>query len=72
MKKWLKIILIIAGIFVLLFPIKNKTQDDIIWEYKSIVYKVSKVKKLVSKDEIEGEIVEEEYNSGFEIYNNIK
>lgn len=79
MKKWLKIVLIVVGIFVLLFPIRSKSQDNIIWEYKSLVYKVSKVKKLVSTEETEGEITVEEYNNGiiieifgFEFYNSIK
>ena len=79
MKKRIKVILIVVGIFVLLFPIRRRSQDNILWEYKSLVYKVSKVKKLVSNEKIEREIIVKEYNNeiiveifGFKIYSSIK
>lgn len=79
MKKKVIIVIIVLVLLILLFPIRNKSNEGVIWEYESLVYKVSKVKKLVSTEEIEGERIVEEYNHGiiveifsFEIYNNVK
>ena len=76
-----KVIIILVAIIllVLLFPIKNQLKDGGTVEYKALVYKVSKVKKLISKEEMEREGKIKEYDHGiiieilgFEIYNNVK
>ena len=79
MKKKVIIILVAIILLVLLFPIKNQLKDGGTVEYKALVYKVSKVKKLISKEEMEqeGKIKEYDYGIiieilGFEIYNNVK
>lgn len=79
MKK--KVIIISAAIIllVLLFPIRNQLKDGGTVEYKALVYKVSKVKRLISIEEMEQEGKIKEYNQGiiieilgFEIYNSVK
>lgn len=79
MKKKVIIISIAIISLVLLFPIRNQLKDGGTVEYKALVYKVSKVKKLISKEEmeIEGKIKEYDHGViieilGFEIYNNVK
>lgn len=79
MKKKRIIVIVLLSMLVLLFPIRNQLYDGGTVEYKSLLYKVSKVKKLISTDEIEGEIKVEEYHHGiivkilgFEIYKNIE
>ena len=79
MKKKVIIILVAIILLVLLFPIRNQLKDGGTVEYKALVYKVSKVKKLISKEEMEREGKIKEYNHGiiieilgFEIYNNVK
>ena len=79
MKKKVIIILVAIILLVLLFPIKNQLKDGGTVEYKALVYKVSKVKKLISKEEMEREGKIKEYDHGiiieilgFEIYNNVK
>ncbi len=79
MKKKVIIILVAIISLVLLFPIRNQLKDGGTVEYKALVYKVSKVKKLISKEEMEREGKIKEYNHGiiieilgFEIYNNVK
>ena len=79
MKKKVIIILVAIILLVLLFPIKNQLKDGGTVEYKALVYKVSKVKKLISKEEMEQEGKIKEYDYGiiieilrFEIYNNVK
>ena len=63
----------------LLFPIRNQLKDGGTVEYKALVYKMSKVKKLISKEKMEREGKIKEYDHGiiieilgFEIYNNVK
>ena len=79
MKKKVIIILVAIILLVLLFPIRNQLKDGGTVEYKALVYKVSKVKKLISKEEMEQEGKIKEYNHGiiieilgFEIYNDVK
>lgn len=79
MKKKVIIILVAIILLVLLFPIRNQLKDGGTVEYKALVYKVSKVKKLISKEEMEREGKIKEYDHGiiieilgFEIYNNVK
>ena len=78
-KKKVIIILVAITLLVLLFPIRNKLKDGGTVEYKALVYKVSKVKKLISKEEMEREGKIKKYDHGiiieilgFEIYNNVK
>lgn len=79
MKKKVIIISVAIILLVLLFPIRNQLKDGGTIEYKALVYKVSKVKKLISKEEMEQEGKIKEYDHGiiieilgFEIYNNVK
>lgn len=79
MKK--KLIIGVIGIIllILLFPVRNQLKDGGTVEYKAILYKVSKVKRLISKEEMENEGKIKEYDQGivielfgFEVYNNVK
>lgn len=79
MKKKVIIISVVIILLILLFPIRNQLKDGGTVEYKALVYKVSKVKKLISKEEMEREGKIKEYDHGiiieilgFEIYNNVK
>ncbi len=79
MKKKVIIILVAIILLVLLFPIRNQLKDGGTVEYKALVYKVSKVKRLISIEEMEQEGKIKEYDHGlvieilgFEIYNNVK
>lgn len=79
MKKKLIIALVVLILLILLFPIRNQLKDGVTVEYKALVYKVSKVKKLISTEEMEQEGKIKEYNQGiiieilgFEIHNNVK
>ncbi|MEG1705600.1 MAG: hypothetical protein RR290_03385 [Clostridia bacterium] len=79
MKKKVIIIFVIIILLVLLFPIRNQLKDGGTVEYKSLVYKVSKVKKLISIEEMKEEGKIKGYDNGiiveifgFEIYNNVE
>lgn len=79
MKKKGIIISVAIILLVLLFPIRNQLKDGGTVEYKSLTYKVSKVKRLISIEEMEQEGKIKEYDHGiiieilgFEIYNNVK
>ena len=79
MKKKAIIISVAIILLVLLFPIRNQIKDRGTVEYKVLVYKVSKVKKLILKGEMkrEGKIKKCDHGIiveilGFEIYNNVK
>ncbi len=79
MKKKGIIILVAIILLVLLFPIRNQLKDGGTVEYKALIYKVSKVKRLISVEEMEQEGKIKEYDHGivieilgFEIYNNVK
>ncbi len=79
MKKKVIVVAIVIILLVLLFPIRNQLKDGGTVEYKALVYKVSKVKRLISIEEMEQEGKIKEYDHGivieilgFEIYNNVK
>ncbi len=79
MKKNVKIVLLVIILLILLFPIRSQLQDGGTVEYKAILYKVSKVKKLISIEEMEKEEKIKEYDHGIiievlgiEIFNNVK
>ncbi len=79
MKKKVIIISVAIILLVLLFPIRNQLKDGGTVEYKALVYKVSKVKRLISIEEMEQEGKIKEYDQGivieilgFEIYNSVK
>ncbi len=64
---------------ILLFQIRTQLKDGGTVEYKATLYKVSKVKRLISIEEMEREGKIKEYDQGiiieilgFEIYNNVK
>ena len=73
------VILVVIVLLVLLFPIKNKLKDGGTVEYKALVYKISKVKRLIPIEEKEQDVKIKKYEQGtmieifgFEIYNNVK
>lgn len=79
MKKKVIIISVAIILVVLLFPIRNQLKDGGTVEYKALVYKVSKVKRLISIEEMEQEGEIKKYDQGivieilgFEIYNSVK
>ena len=79
MKRKVIIISIAIILLVLLFPIRSQLKDGGTVEYKALVYKASKVKRLISIEEMEQEGKIKEYDHGiiieilgFEIYNNVK
>lgn len=79
LKKKVIIILVAVILVISLFPIKSQLKDGGTVEYKSLVYKISKVKRLISieKAEQEGKVKPYEHGIvievlGFEIYNNVK
>lgn len=62
-----------------MFPIRNQLKDSGTVEYKALVYKVSRVKRLIPIKEMEQEGKIKEYDQGivieilgFEIYNSVK
>ena len=78
MKKFI-IALIIILVLILLIPIPNHLQDGGTVEYKAVLYKISKVHKLIWLEEMEEEGKIKEYDEGIiievlgiEIYNNVK
>ena len=78
MKKKVIIISVAIILLILLFPIRNQLKDGGTVEYKALTYKVSKVKRLISIDEMEQEEKIKGYDYGiiieifgFEIYNNV-
>ncbi len=79
MKKKVIIVMVIVVLLMLLVPIPMHLNDGGTVEYKALVYKVSKVKRLISIEEMEQEGKIKEYDHGiiieilgFEIYNNVK
>lgn len=71
-KKIIITVIIIVGL-ILLIPIPNHLRDGGTVEYKALLYKISKVHRLVpleeNKEYEDGIIIE---ILGFEIYNNVK
>ena len=78
MKKKMKIFLFLT-ILILLFPIKMQLKDGGTVQYRALLYKVSKVHKLIPIEEMEKEGKVKEYEDGiaveilgFEVFNNVK
>lgn len=78
-KKVLITIVIVAIILILLFPIRLQLKDGGTVQYKAVLYKVSKVHRLISIEEMEKEGKIKEYDDGFvieilgfEIFNNVE
>ena len=78
-KKVLITIVIVAIILILLFPIRLHLKDGGTVQYKAVLYKVSKVHRLISIEEMEKEGKIKEYDDGFvieildfEIFNNVE
>lgn len=79
MKKKIIALVIIAVLLVLLFPMRTQLKDGGTVEYKAMLYKVSRVQRLISTEEMEQEGKVKEYDEGiiiellgFEIFNNVK
>lgn len=79
MKKKMLIVLIIAITLILVFPIRLQLKDGGTVEYKALLYKVSKVHKLILIEEMEKEGKVKEYDDGivieilgFEVFNNVE
>lgn len=78
MKK-IVLVVIVAILLIILFPRTRYLNDGGTVEYKAIVYKVSKVHRLISIEEMEQEGKVKEYDDGivieifgFEIFNNVE
>ena len=76
MKKKTIIVMIFVVLLILLVPIPMHLKDGGTVEYKSLLYKISKVHSLTSREEMENR---KQYNEGiiveilgFVIYNNVK
>lgn len=79
MKKKIIIVAIVVILLIFLFPIRNQLKDGGTVEYKALLYKISKVKRLISIEEMEKEGKIKEYDHGviievlgLEIYNNVR
>lgn len=78
-KKVLITIVIVAIILILLFPIRLQLKDGGTVQYRALLYKVSKIHRLISIEEMEKEGKIKEYDDGFvveilgfEIFNNVE
>lgn len=76
MKKKIIIAAIIIITFVLLFPVKSQLKDGGTVEYRALLYKISKVHRLVLSEDMEkkkqyddGMIIE---ILGVEVFNNVQ
>ena len=72
-------ILIFVILLILVFPIRSQLRDGGTVEYKALLYKVSKVSKLISIEEMEAKGKVKNYDKGiiieilgFEIFNNVE
>lgn len=79
MKKKVIIVLIVAILLILIFPIRLQLKDGGTVEYKALLYKISKVSRLISIKEMEAEGKVKDYDKGiiveilgFEIFNNVE
>ncbi len=79
MKKKLMIAVILLALVVLLFPIRNQLKDGGTVQYTAVLYRVSKVHRLISIEEMKQEGKIKEFDDGitvellgFEIFNNVK
>ena len=73
------IVVIVLVLLILLVPRARYLNDGGTVEYKSILYKVSKVSRLISREEMEAEGKVKDYDKGiiieilgFEVFNNVK
>lgn len=78
-KKKLVIAIILLALVVSLFPIRTRLKDGGTVQYTAGLYRVSKVHRLISIEEMEREGKVKEYDDGmtvellgFEIFNNVK
>ncbi len=79
MKKKIIAAVIVLVLAVLLFPIRSQLKDGGTVQYTAILYRVSKVHRLISIEEMEREGKVKEYDDGytvellgFEVFNNVK
>lgn len=79
MKKKVIIVVIVIIALVLLFPTRDQLKDGGTIEYKAVLYKVSKIRRLIPIAEMEEEGKIKEYDRGiiieilgFEIFNNVE
>ena len=79
MKKKVIIVVIVVILLILLFPIRFQLRDGGTVGYKALLYKVSKVHRLIPIEEMEKEGKIKEYDDGFvieilglEIFNNVE
>ena len=71
--------IIVLILLILLIPRPRYLTDGGTVEYKAVLYKVSKVSRLISREEMEAEGKVKDYDKGiiievlgFEIFNNVK
>lgn len=79
MKKKIITAIVLLVLVVLLFPIRTQLKDGGTVQYTAAMYRVSKVHRLISIEEMEREGKVKEYDDGytlellgFEIFNNVK
>jgi len=79
MKKKVIIVVIVVILLILLFPIRFQLRDGGTVGYKALLYKVSKVSRLISREEMESEGKVKDYDKGiiveilgFEIFDNVE
>ena len=79
MKNKVMIVVIVLVMLILLVPRTRFLNDGGTVEYKAVLYKVSKVSKLISIEEMEAEGKVKDYDKGivieilgFEIFNNVE
>lgn len=77
-RKWI-VLVVVALLVVLLFPVRRQLKDGGTVEYKALVYKISKVHSLISEEETKKEGKVKPYDEGividllgFEIYRHIE
>jgi len=78
MKKKMITAIILLLLVVLLFPVRTQLKDGGTVQYTAVLYRVSKVHRLISIEEMEQEGKVKEYDDGitvellgFEIFNNV-
>ncbi len=78
-RKKIAITVILLALAVLLFPIRDQLKDGGTVRYTAALYRVSKVHKLISVEEMEREGKVKEFDDGiivellgFEVFNNVK
>lgn len=79
MKKKLIIAVILLTLVILLFPIRTQLKDGGTVQYTAMLYRVSKVHRLIPIEEAEREGKVKEFDTGFtvellglEIFNNVE